>query len=316
MSHFRGLLLALLLKDLSTESACQLATVAESTLFAARREYQYGQLGDLAQAYASHVHRERTPAEELADMSALIKDECPPKSGTRRVHWDQLDSDKQLREKYRTEYASSLVKLVENARNKTEMSPALRTLLSKFRDHEKKFAFLSFVHSAPSASEAFAGGSQHGPASIVLEYLDDVQSSAPAQRSAQVFEREKAKLPLSKRHAYWGKFDCKTCANGHNAASTISRLEASGTLSDAQQRQLTKARVVLAKYEWHKKVVESQRDAFQQLKALLPQGHALVLLDSHRITCNRTFLMLTTLLFVRWCLSLNSLVATACTLMS
>jgi len=165
MSHFRGLLLALLLKDLSTESACQLATVAESTLFAARHEYQYGQLGDLAQAYASHVHRERTPAEELADMSALIKDECPPKSGTRRVHWDQLDSDKQLREKYRTEYASSLVKLVENARNKTEMSPALRTLLSKFRDHEKKFAFLSFVHSAPSASEAFAGGSRRWAAS-------------------------------------------------------------------------------------------------------------------------------------------------------
>lgn len=219
MAHFRAPLLAALLRDLSLDSACQIAAVASSTLKQARAEYPPGNFGDLTQTYPTHVSRSRLPASEVAALRNWIKDQCVPKSGTRYEHYEQLLSSAALYDRYRSAYGDLLLQLIEHVKKDEAAGkakdPAINNLMRSFHEHEREFAFLAFVHTATaSASAAFAGGNVNSPTRLVLEYLCDVGSPLPAPLSRPIFERVKNELPLSQRHAYWGKWDCSVCANG------------------------------------------------------------------------------------------------------
>ena len=270
MAHYAGSLVANLLRDLKPDAVWQLLRIPETTLSKARRDFPVGDLGELLKPYAANVHRHLLASAELAAIREFIKEQCLPKSGTRREHYEQLLSSKELFARYRQTYAQLLMDMVIRIRAGGEESddPALQSLLERFRENEKRMAFLAFLQTTPTASPAFGGGAKHGPKDMVFDYLlEDIPALAPpAAHSRALFSGLKAELPLTRRHAYWGQWDCKTCSNGKLAITTLRNLQAKSLLSVAQSAELKKAAKAAETYQWHLRVMASQRDAVAALK--------------------------------------------------
>ena len=290
-ARLRAPLLAHTLRGLPADVAAELAGVGLSTLYSARSEFTAENLGELSAAYPSGVHRKRIASAELESIRNFIKEQCPAKTGSKREHYMQLMSSEDLYNRYRDTYADSLAQLVRAqavGAGKEKKEPALETLVERFQMHEQALALLSFVRSAAagSVSGAFGGGHLPGPVQLVLDYLLEDQMPAPAPRSRGVFEGIKDQLPLSQPGTKAGKFDCKLCAVGKSATAEISKLQSkSGALSEAEAEQLQDARKKLNTYEWHQRVLASQRDAIQKLVDHLPPLHSLVLLDFGTYDC-------------------------------
>lgn len=289
MSAHYSVLVANLLRELTPHDAFQVAGVPESTLSKARRTYPAGQLGELASAYPTGVHRHRLAAPLLDGIKNWIKEQCTTASGTRREHYEQLLPTFELHNTLKDQYGELLLQIVARARSEkasgtSKPDPATETLLQQFAEHEQRLAFLSWLKTAPASVSAAFGGAKDelGPAQHVLDYLFDTSTPLPAAPSLPVFVQVKDQLPITERHAYWGKFDCKVCADGRNAKSTVSRLEnkaLGGPLNAADSKLLRKSRATLKKFEFHQRVKVSQRAAFDALRGPQPAGHALCLLD-------------------------------------
>lgn len=270
MAHYAGSLIANLLRDLKPDAVWQLLRIPETTLSKARRDFPVGDLGELLKPYAANVHRHRIASAELAAIRDFIKEQCVPKSGTRREHYEQLLTSKELFARYRQTYAQLLTDMVVRIRESGEETddPALQSLLERFRENEKRMAFLAFMQTTPTASPAFGGGAKHGPKDIVFDYLlEGIPALAPpAAHSSAVFSALKHELPLTRRHGYWGQWDCKTCSNGKLAIATLRNLKSKLSLNAAQSAEMKKATKAAETYEWHLLVMASQRDAFAALK--------------------------------------------------
>jgi hypothetical protein len=65
-AHFRKVLIATLLRDFKPDEAAKLAGgVSESEVEAAFRQYSEKDIGELAQAYATHTHKHKIPDLEI-----------------------------------------------------------------------------------------------------------------------------------------------------------------------------------------------------------------------------------------------------------
>ena len=288
-SHFRSILLSLLLRDLPVPQAAQLTSTSQSTVKQAMARYREGEVGELEQIYAAGVTRQRIPEVELSAIRDFITQNCPAKSGTPREHYVQLLTSDELYAKYQAGYLRLLQNVIDASKaapdsaNLKPPEPALQTLLQKVQLHQQGLAFLAALQSPssePAAVRAFAGGVLPGPAQIVVDYLLESMSVPPSARSRAMFDSVKHTLPLSHPHRYYGEFDCPICANGTANQGVVERLSSRQSLSEDEKKQFDEAKKKADKYEWHLKVLPSQRAEIDNvIDNLVDPSHALALLD-------------------------------------
>ncbi len=293
-AHFRKLLISKMLCDFKPAQAAELAGgVSESEVKHAFRQYPEGDLGELAQAYAAHTHKQKIPELEIAVIEQLIKDLCPGRSGQSREHYYQRITSDELYQRYRQQHSEMLSEMLQHVSADGPLaaqSAALETLITKLKRHEQELAFLSFVRSDPAAEDAFAGGHLPGPAQIPLDYLLDQLGvpPLPSPRSRQTFDAVKHGLPITVLHRFYGQFACATCAHGLSALSDLKRLKSIDDHSAEQAAEIETAEKRIKKYEWHLKVLAAQMPTVETLFKGLPADTALVLMDfgSYRTEVN------------------------------
>lgn len=292
-AHFRKLLVAKLLCDFKPARAAQLAGVSESMVDHAFRDVSDKDLGELAQAYATHSHKVKIPEIEIDLIQQFIKDLCPGRSGQSREHYYQRITSDQLYTQYRQQHHEMLVEMLQSLTSEGlvhEKSAALETLVKKLKRHEQELGFLAFVRSNPAAEHAFGGGHLPGPAQIPIDYLLDQLGvpPLPVPRSRQTFEAVKDELQLTVLHRFYGQFACATCAHGVSALSDIKRLKNIDNPTAEQANELKTAEKRIQKYEWHLKVVAAQMPTVEALFKTVPADTAVVLMDfgSYRTDVN------------------------------
>jgi hypothetical protein len=283
-SSFRAVLTASLLRDFDVPSAAQLACCSETAARDAFERFPEGDIGEIARSYGVGVERVRIPELRVDVIKEFIKELCPGSSGQTREHYYQRITREQLYADYRAHDYEMQMQMLASLKQAGGLvdrlaAPALASLVDKLELHQQRLAFLSFLHTDPDSSRAFAGVHLPGPAQIALDYYLD-QLAVPAKHVSEgTFDRIKRELPLTALHDYWGQFACATCAKGRGALQTISRLHALGVLSKEQSAELETAQKTADKYAWHLRVLEAQTTAVKSAQQPTSSDSAVVLAD-------------------------------------
>lgn len=274
-SHFRGPLVAHLLRYLPAEVAAEIASIAPSTVYHARSDFGPNDIGDLGKQTLSVLHQRTSKLLEQV-VADWLKDECKTKSGSGKEHYTQwLTSDK-LYEKMSCEFRDLQIRmfaLVLADPHLVDDDPSLQTLLNH---NGEALAFFDAVRSVPSLSATFGSVTLPGPAQLVVDYLSDFLLASPPSRT--LFDAIKSTLPLSRPRKHTGQFDCSVCATGKDNQKQLAHLHSLGDLNADQNKQLKKLKRKVERYNFHQLVLPSQNAAFASLKHL-PPGVALMLAD-------------------------------------